>query len=80
MQMRHCVGRAVTLGTLAAALSGVADAAVDHRYCIIGAGPGAVQMGHYMLRAGMDYMYHHCYHIFERNGARSLLTCGVAVV
>ena len=55
--------RAVTLTALLAMSAQSGAGAVDHRYCVIGAGPGAVQMGHYMLRAGMDY------HIFERNGA-----------
>ncbi len=32
-----------------------------HKYCIVGAGPGGLQLGHFMLTAGRDYM------VFERN-------------
>eukprot|EP00729_Bicosta_minor_P015149 gene15149-9275_t len=35
--------------------------AVDHDYCIIGAGPGGLQLGQLMLNAGRNYA------IFERN-------------
>ena len=31
------------------------------RYCILGAGPGGLQLGHYMHRAGRDYR------LFERS-------------
>ena len=62
----RAAARAVTLAALAAACSGVHVHVLlpsSAHYCIIGAGPGAVQIGHYMLRAAMDY------HIIERSGA-----------
>ena len=32
-----------------------------HDYCVIGAGPGGLQLGYYLQQAGRDYM------LFERN-------------
>lgn len=40
--------------------SGDEDVVASHDYCIIGAGPGGLQLGHYMHLAQRDYM------IFER--------------
>lgn len=47
---------------LAACASGAAAAspAAHYKYCIVGAGPGGVQLGQYMLNAGDDYA------LFER--------------
>eukprot|EP00729_Bicosta_minor_P010068 gene10068-4480_t len=43
---------------LAAASTAVTSTSLD--YCVIGAGPGGIQLGHYFLRAGRNYA------IFER--------------
>ena len=28
----------------------------DYRYCVVGAGPGGLQFGHYLNRANVDYI------------------------
>ena len=38
-----------------------------HEYCIIGAGPGGLQMGYFFERAGHDYV------IFERSNVSGRL-------
>ena len=56
MALRACVAAlmvAVGPGSLAAE--------EKHKYCIVGAGPGGLQLGHFMLTAGRDYM------MYERN-------------
>ncbi|CAH3194438.1 unnamed protein product [Porites evermanni] len=35
---------------------------INHEYCVVGAGPGGLQIGFYLERAGRDYV------IFERDG------------
>lgn len=40
-----------------------AAAAERHDYCIVGAGPGGLQLGHFLHQAGRDYI------IFERSSA-----------
>jgi hypothetical protein len=57
-------GMAVSAATLALLLAApVAWAASDvaHQYCLVGAGPGGLQLGHFMMKAGRDYM------VYERN-------------
>jgi cation diffusion facilitator CzcD-associated flavoprotein CzcO len=46
----------------ATGLAGAADPWGEIKYCIIGAGPGGLQLGHYLRGAGRDYR------IFERSG------------
>lgn len=50
--------RALLLGMLA--LAAHAELQERYQYCVVGAGPGGLQLGHYMNRAGRDYI------IFER--------------
>jgi hypothetical protein len=38
-----------------------ASAEKDYQFCIVGGGPGGVQLGHYFEKAGQNY------HLFERN-------------
>ena len=52
---------AATLALLLAAPVAWAASDVAHQYCLVGAGPGGLQLGHYMMKAGRDYM------VYERN-------------
>ncbi|CAG0881718.1 unnamed protein product [Cyprideis torosa] len=50
-----------TLVVVAAACLSCCCGTVYHDYCVIGAGPGGLQLGYYLQKAGRDYI------IFEKN-------------
>ena len=37
------------------AVSGAAVKTIEHEYCIIGSGPGGLQLGHLLLSSNRDY-------------------------
>jgi len=47
--------------TLLVLLVTVASEVEHHEYCIVGAGPGGLQLGYFLQKAGRDYI------IFERS-------------
>ena len=53
---------AAVLGLLLAAVQAATalDLKTDYQYCIVGGGPGGLQLGHYLKSAGRDYV------LFER--------------
>lgn len=56
---------AVSTAMLAVAVGGLVQGAeaadAQHQFCIVGAGPGGLQLGQYMMKGGRDYM------LYERN-------------
>lgn len=47
----------LTAALCAAAVASAASASVQqHRYCIVGAGPGGLQMSHYLNSVGRDFV------------------------
>ena len=50
----------LTTATSATSTTSTTSTTITAQYCIIGAGPGGIQLGHFLDRAGRDYV------IFEK--------------